>query len=514
MRVRLLLFIVILLIAVVTLFLLLLATDTAMSVWQRLRDAPLWLQVAYTLVLMLISSATLLFSWRWLKPAGNKMSAKVRSLDPFSLQNELVESASAGVDVSAAIEEIKEQRRRKQSGEVFIAIFGEISTGKSSLVKALLPKADMESDPRGGTTQSITHYRWRAGSGDYVIIADLPGFNLESNPEIIEEARRAHLVVFLCDSDITRSQMDQLESLLSMQKERTGERQNRSRDWPGPPKTGREADLGQKPLVVALNKVDQYTASEARSIAENISQRTGIKRDDVVFVQTGGHEEVIKLLSGGDEETITRDRVQDIEPLRVALQRKLDSNQELMEQLRDTAVLMLAAEKLEQARDAHCEQQAVELVQSYSKRAVVGALAAVAPGSDLIIQGLLATRLIQALCKLYGVSVKDVEIESFLRLAGGKVKKLTAITLAITGNALKAFPGIGTLTGGLIHAVAYGMIFDSLGRAAAETLASRGELRPYPAAKAFEEMLNDNFETGAIRFAKLALAEKGEEKES
>jgi len=483
MRVRLLVFIAVLLVAMVILFLLLLATDTALSVWQRLSEAPLWLQVAYSLVLVLISSATLWLSWRWLKPAGKKTSTEERKLDPFSLQEELVESASAGVDVSAAVEEIREQQRRKQSGEVFIAIFGEISSGKSSLVKALLPMADIESEPRGGTTRNVTHYRWQAGSGDAVIIADLPGFNLESNPGILEEARRAHLVVFLCDSDITRSQMEQLDGLLSI----------------------------EKPLIVALNKVDRFSPSEANSIAENITNRTGINRNDVVFIQTGGHEDIIKLLSDGSEETTTRDRVQDIEPLRTALQRKLDNNHELMEQLRDTAVLMLATEKLEQARDIHRKQKASELVQSYSKRAVVGALAAVAPGSDLIIQGLLATQLIKALCKLYGVSVKDVEIESFLRLAGGKVKKLTAITLAITGNALKAFPGIGTLTGGLIHAVAYGMIFDSLGRAAAETLASRGELRPYPAAKAFEEMLNDNLEAGAIRFAKLALAEKGKE---
>jgi len=481
MRVRLLLFIAVLLVAVVTLFLLLLATDTALSVWQRLSEAPLWLQVAYSLVLVLISSATLWLSWRWLKPAGKKTSIEEQKLDSLSLQEELVESASAGVDVSAAVEEIREQQRRKQSGEVFIAIFGEISSGKSSLVKALLPRADIESDARGGTTREVTHYRWQAGSGDAVSIAALPGFNLESNPRILEEARRAHLVVFLCDSDITRSQMEQLEGLLSI----------------------------QKPLIVALNKVDRFSPSEANSIAENITNRTGINRNDVVFIQTGGHQDIIKLLSDGSEETTTRNRAQDIESLRTALQRKLDNNHELMEQLRDTAVLMLAAEKLEQARDIHREQKASELVQSYSKRAVVGALAAVAPGSDLIIQGLLATQLIKALCKLYGVSVKDVEIESFLRLAGGKVKKLTAITLAITGNALKAFPGIGTLTGGLIHAVAYGMIFDSLGHAAAETLASRGELRPYPAAKAFEEILNDNLEAGALRFAKLALAEKG-----
>jgi len=486
MRVRLLLFIAVLLVACVTLFLLLLATDTALSVWQRLSQAPLWLQLAYTLVLILISSATFWLSWRWLKPPEKKTRGRNRDLDPFSLQQELVESASAGVDVSAAVEEIREQQRRKQSGEVFIAIFGEISTGKSSLVKALLPLADMEADPRGGTTQQVTHYRWQADSGDTVIIADLPGFNLESNPDILEEARRAHLVVLLCDSDITRSQMEQLEGLLSM----------------------------QKPLLVALNKIDRFSGVEATAIAENIAQQTAIKREDVVFIQTGGHEEVIRLLSDGGEETITRDRVQNIEPLRRALQRKLDDNHELMEQLRDTAVLLLAAEKLEQARDIHREQRAGELVQTYSRRAVVGALAAVAPGSDLIIQGVLATRLIQALCKLYGVSVKDVEIELFLRMAGGKVKKMTAITLAITGNALKAFPGVGTLTGGLIHAVAYGMIFDSLGRAAAETLASRGELRPYPAAKAFEEMLNDNLEAGAVRFAKLALAEKGKKDKS
>ena len=480
MQVRLLLFIAILLVAIVTMFLLLLATDTALSVWQRLREAPLWLQVAYTLVLLAVSSGTLLLSWRWLKPGDKKAPAEPRKLDTLSLQEDLIESAGAGIDVSAALEEIREQQRRVHSGEVFIAIFGEISTGKSSLVKALLPKADLQSDPRGGTTQQVTHYRWQANSGDAVIIADLPGFNLDTNPEILEEARRAHLVVFLCDSDITRSQMAQIEILLDM----------------------------DKPIIVALNKVDRFSDSEAQNIAENISKQVGIGRNDVIFIQTGGREEIIKILSDGSEETITRDRANRIEPLRKALQGKLDNNAELMEELRDSAILLLAAEKLEKARDSHREKQAAELVQTYSKRAVVGALAAVAPGSDLIIQGLLATRLIQSLCKLYGVSVKDVEIESFLRLAGGKVKKMTALTLAITGNALKAFPGVGTLTGGLIHAVAYGMIFDSLGRAAAETLASRGELRPYPAAKAFEEMLNDNLEAGAIRFAKLALAEK------
>lgn len=486
MRVRLLLLIAVILVAIVTLFLLLLLTDTALSVWQRLQQAPVWLQFAYTVVLLLVSFATLFFTWRWLKPSSRKPADKSTNLDPDSFQETLMDSAGAGVDVSSALDEIREQQKRKQGGEIYIAIFGEISTGKSSLVKALLPEADLQTDPRGGTTQTVKHYRWQADSGDVVMIADLPGFNLDANPEILEEARRAHLVVFLCDSDITRSQMEQMKGLYSI----------------------------HKPIIVALNKMDRYEKSEARQIAENIVHKTGVNTDDVVFIQTGGREEVIRMLRDGNEEAVTRERAQDIEPLRFALQRKLDGDQQLMEQLRDTAVLLLATEKLDAARHQHRERQAGELVQTYSRRAVVGALAAVAPGSDIIIQGLLATRLIQGLCKIYDVSVKEVEIESFLRLAGGRVRKMTAITLAITGNALKAFPGLGTLTGGLVHAVAYGMIFESLGRAAAQTLASRGALRPYPAAKAFEELLHENLEAGAIRFAKLALAEKDKQKES
>jgi hypothetical protein len=129
-------------------------------------------------------------------------------------------------------------------------------------------------------------------------------------------------------------------------------------------------------------------------------------------------------------------------------------------------------------------------------------------GSFDRLQGVLATRLVRELSRLYDVPVKEIEIESFLEMAGGRVRNMTALTLAIAGNALKAFPGLGTISGGLVHAVAYGMIFDSLGRAAAQTMASRGELRAYPAARAFEDLMNEHLESGAVRFAKMALADR------
>ncbi len=476
MPLRLLVSIAILLVALLILFVFLLATDTALSVWHYLRDAPVWLRLAWFSMALLLPLATVVFLWSWLRPgkkAQHQGPAKPVSYE--ALEDDLVAASQSGVDVGPALEEIREQRRRKAGGELYIAIHGEVSSGKSSLVNAMLPEARVSTDARAGTTTEIRHYSWTAPSGDRIVITDLPGFNYDDDSAAREESRRAHLVIFLCDADLTASQVSQLRQL-------TGE---------------------SKPVVLALNKSDRYEVSELAALHERLVEHAGLPAEDVVVIRSGGREEVVRLLGSGIEQRETRSRAPDIDPLLHAVQRHLDGNRELMESLRDTAVLLLASEKLDRARQARQTEQADELVTKYSRRAVVGALAAVAPGSDLIIQSVLATQLIRELSRVYDVPVKELQIDSFLQLAGGRLKNMTALTLAIAGNALKAFPGLGTVSGGMVHAIAYGMIFDSLGRAAAATLASRGALRPYPAAIAFEELLNEHLEAGALRFARM-----------
>ena len=487
MSVRLLVAAVILIAFFLVLFLILLATDTALSVWHYLKEAPAWVQLAYAIVLAGLPLLTLALFWNWFRPGrSKKVQTTRRDVTVETLQENLLESSRHGIDVSSALEEIHEQRRRRSSGEIFIAVYGEISSGKSSLVQALVPDIELETDPRAGTTTEIRHFSWLAPSGDRIIIADLPGFNLEDDTAALEETRRAHLVIFLCDSDLTASQMAQLKYLHEL----------------------------DKPLVLALNKADQYCPQELEALRERFQERTGLEKDNIVTITTGGREEVIRMLGEEMEQRSERSRKPEISHLRSAVQRHLDQNRELMESLRDTAVLTLASEKLEAARDQYRNQQAQDLVNKFSRRAVIGAMAAVAPGSDLVIQGVLATQLMRELSKLYEIPVKEMEIESFLQLASGKVRNMTAITLAIAGNALKAFPGLGTISGGVIHAVAYGMIFDSLGKAAAETMASRGALRPFPAAEAFEDLLHDHLESGAIHFAKLAVSGPKKEREN
>jgi hypothetical protein len=82
------------------------------------------------------------------------------------------------------------------------------------------------------------------------------------------------------------------------------------------------------------------------------------------------------------------------------------------------------------------------------------------------------------------------------------------LSLAVAGNGLKAFPGIGTVAGGLVQAVAYGLIFDALGRSLVLTLTAGGQLVPEAAANDFEESISEHLEAGIRRIAKMAMDDK------
>jgi len=229
-------------------------------------------------------------------------------------------------------------------------------------------------------------------------------------------------------------------------------------------------------------------------------------------VRSGGEQEVLRILPDGTEELQLRKMPAQVEELQQALQRRIDDDPELLERLRDSAVFTLAARRLEQAEDEYRRKRSDELVTEYSRKAVVGAMAAVAPGSDLLIQGYLGVSLIKELSELYGVPVRKADRDRLLSLVSKEIGKTMTLVLAVSGNALKAFPGVGTLAGGVMHAVAYGLIFQSLGRAVARSFESRGELHPLQTARTFKETLGEDLEISARDFAEMALQMAREKK--
>jgi uncharacterized protein (DUF697 family) len=233
-----------------------------------------------------------------------------------------------------------------------------------------------------------------------------------------------------------------------------------------------------------------------------------LERDKVVAVSAGGEVDVIERRDDGSETVSRRQRPADIGVLVVAINRLLEDDSQPLDVRRDRAVFRLAAEKLAEAEEQYRAQRSEQIIRNSTRKAVIGALAAVSPGTDVIIQGYIGTTMTQELCKLYGAAPRDLDIEEFLNLSQSRVGKALPLTLAVAGNGLKAFPGIGTVAGGLVHAVAYGLIFDALGRSLVLTLSRHGELVPEAAVREFEEGISEHIEAGVRRVARLALEEK------
>jgi GTP-binding protein EngB required for normal cell division/uncharacterized protein (DUF697 family) len=465
-------------------------TQTALNVWDRLLEGPRILLWGYVGALILLVALAIYLIWRLVirreVPAAGKAAA--RPLTKQDIEARLREAEASGVDVSAAQQELQELASRQQKGVVHLCFFGEVSTGKSSLIKALVPEADVAIDVVAGSTSDVRHYRWRNDGGNEILLTDVPGAGGHEDgldDVALEEAQRAHVVLFVCEGDLSRAESQGVGHLLAL----------------------------DKPLVLVMNKADRFDVAEQAALMQRLLEHVdrmggALERDKVVAVSAGGEVDVIERRDDGSETVSRRQRPADIGVLVVAINRLLEDDSQPLDVRRDRAVFRLAAEKLAEAEEQYRAQRSEQIIRNSTRKAVIGALAAVSPGTDVIIQGYIGTTMTQELCKLYGAAPRDLDIEEFLNLSQSRVGKALPLTLAVAGNGLKAFPGIGTVAGGLVHAVAYGLIFDALGRSLVLTLSRHGELVPEEAVREFEEGISEHIEAGVRRVARLALEEK------
>ena len=133
-----------------------------------------------------------------------------------------------------------------------MALFGDVSAGKCSLIRALVPGSDARVDVLSGTTRSVRHYQGTLPDGSQMMLADVPGtaeWHGQSRAVAArEEALRAHVVAYVCDGDLTRTQAEELA-------------------WLG------EFD---KPLLLLLNKADRYAPEELAALSARLRARTGM----------------------------------------------------------------------------------------------------------------------------------------------------------------------------------------------------------------------------------------------
>ena len=359
-----------------------------------------------------------------------------------------------------------------QHGHLHIAVFGRVSTGKSSLLNALIGEEKFAVSPLHGETRVSSMQAWSEIEAGGVYLIDTPGLDEaggESREEMAREvARRADLVIFVLDGDITDSELQSLRTLLE---------------------EGR-------PVVVALNKADLYTSDELDALLRAVRQKTAglVQHDDIIPVSAQPRpQQVIEIDERGTEMQTSRSREPDVQALRVRLWDIFENEGKTLAALNAS---LFAADLSDQVgrRILNARREIGDrLVRTYCVAKGVAVAFNPVPVADLFAAAFIDVGMVVHLSKVYDLPLSRREAGSLVSIIVAEAAALmgTVWALHFVSSALKVgTAGLSTVvTAGAQGAIAYYSTYV-VGRIAGEYLAkgkSWGEGGPK---KVVQDILN------------------------
>ena len=340
-----------------------------------------------------------------------------------------------------------------QHGHVHISVFGRVSTGKSSLLNALIGERRFSTSPLHGETKISAMEQWSEVEAGGVYLIDTPGLD-EAGGEMREElarevAQRSDLVIFTIDGDITDTELTSLRTLLAQ----------------------------GRPVVVALNKSDLYTADELESLLGTVRAKTAglVQPHDVLAVAAEPRpQHVIEIDADGNETAVLRDRAPDIEHLRLRLWEILENEGKTLAALNAS---LFAADLSDQVgvRILNARRQIGDkLVRTYCVAKGIAVAFNPVPVADLFAAAFIDIGMVVHLSRVYDLPISKREAGSLVRVIVAEAAALmgTVWALNFVSTALKVgTAGLSTVfTAGAQGAIAYYSTYV-VGRIAAEYLA-------------------------------------------
>ncbi|MCP4189850.1 MAG: DUF697 domain-containing protein [Planctomycetaceae bacterium] len=161
--------------------------------------------------------------------------------------------------------QLQEMEQKLTQGRVELVLFGEISTGKSALINALVGQEVAEVDVQGGWTKEAKIVPWHETEyvvpgldGSELVLVDTPGINEvgDSDHDAIAKhaARRGDIILFISDSDINEVEFSAVLALAAV----------------------------HKPILFVLNKTDLYAEEDLQELVKQLRDR---RLKDIVPVE-------------------------------------------------------------------------------------------------------------------------------------------------------------------------------------------------------------------------------------
>ncbi len=166
------------------------------------------------------------------------------------------------------------QIKKLDKKELQVSVYGRVGVGKSSLLNALIEKQVFPTDIINGNTKTLKSYKWskRFKTLNKVELIDSPGIDEINNAN--KEELNFHnvldtdLILFVIDSDITCIELNYIEELLRY----------------------------DKPILLVLNRCDQWNSKEAKLILSSIHKKLSFYENKlkIALVASSPREAIIK----------------------------------------------------------------------------------------------------------------------------------------------------------------------------------------------------------------------------
>jgi len=340
-----------------------------------------------------------------------------------------------------------------EHGHLHLSAFGRVSTGKSSLLNALIGEERFSVSPLHGETRHSSMQAWNEVAAGGVYLIDTPGLDEaggEDREALAKEvAGRSDLVMFVLDSDITDTELAALRALLAQ----------------------------GRPVLVVLNKSDLYTADERDALLASIRARTEGIVDPGHIIACAAQprpQTVVTADAAGGEVATQRVREPDIATLRVKLWEIIEAEGKTLAALNASLFASDLSDQVGRRILAARRKIGDRLVRTYCVAKGIAVAFNPVPVADLFAAAFIDIGMVVHLSRVYDLPLSRREAGSIIRVIIAESAALmgTVWALHFVSSALKVGTiGLSTLaTAGAQGAIAYYSTY-LVGRAADEYLA-------------------------------------------
>jgi len=289
------------------------------------------------------------------------------------------------------IKELKNMLQKLDDCHIEIAVFGEVSSGKSALLNALLGRSVFPVGAAHGITRDLQKEEWDTVAHESSVLAnstirlvDTPGLNEVDGSQRAEMAkqmsRRSDIILFVVDSDLNQVEHAAL------------------------------AELGEasKPIILVLNKTDILSEQQIKEIRESILKDKlppQVTEDDLIYAAADPKKKEVIVVEGDEERLELRRPAPDVENVILRILEYLKKDGKGLVALNAALFASDVSEKIVNAKIALRKEQADGVIWNFALIKASAVALNPIPAVDLLGAGIADITMIIHLGNIYGFEV-------------------------------------------------------------------------------------------------------------